>query len=165
MRQSRSSYARNPGDRPAADLKGRFEGLIATVRPPGAGRVDDRQRPRTRPIEQAARGLDRSAQPSDPPPGVRIGGDVPVLAAPVGHLDDLDTVTELAVDRLAERLFEVGGLRLGKLDADQGSQRWNGPVDLPPFGMIGEPHRFCVQVVGQAPRRAGQALPAGAARG
>ena len=50
----------------------------------------------------------------------QVGGDVLVLAAPVGQPDDLEPVQELAVGGLAEGPFEASGLGVGQLDADHG---------------------------------------------
>ena len=49
-----------------------------------------------------------------------VGGDVPVLAAPVGQADDLEAIAGLAVGGLAEGQFEALGLVLGEMDADHG---------------------------------------------
>ncbi len=50
----------------------------------------------------------------------QVGGDVLVLAAPVGQADDLEPAEELAVGGPSEGLFEVLGLGVGQLDADRG---------------------------------------------
>jgi hypothetical protein len=51
----------------------------------------------------------------------------------VGQSDDLEAVTEFAVCRLTERLFEAVGLTLGELDADHGGASSSGSVEVPPL--------------------------------
>jgi hypothetical protein len=49
-----------------------------------------------------------------------VGGDVLLLAAPVGQADDLEAVEELAVGGPTERPFKASGLGVGELNADHG---------------------------------------------
>jgi hypothetical protein len=72
----------------------------------------------------------------------------------VGHEDDLESVAELAVGGLAERLFEAVGLSLGQTDADHGCSgsegQWVHLLSLRPDSIIGSvdeknrPHNLVV---------------------
>lgn len=65
---------------------------------------------------------------SDP----EVGGDVLMLAAPVGRPDDVEPVEVLAVGGLSEGLLEAFGLGVAQLDADHGSQRMEEVGSPPP---------------------------------
>src|SRR5262249_10646390 len=70
-----------PGPEPWRSVGRGLEGLVATVRPPGARGIDDRQRPGTGRVEQAPGGLDRAVQPSGP-------SGVSLVGPSVSEIDD-----------------------------------------------------------------------------